>query len=76
MLPYGYQSQKEVVKRHLFLSWLVCLLSQKTVIILLQPFKHYPIESDWAMWILAIEQIAPQHLLTDWQMASSNMTIV
>ena len=32
----------------------------------LQQFKHYPVESNWAMWILAIEQIAPQHLLTDW----------
>jgi len=45
---------------------MVCLLSAKTVIIDLQQFKHYPVESDWAMWILAIEQIAPQHLLTDW----------
>jgi len=44
---------------------MVCLLSPKTVIHL-QQFKHYPVESDWAMWILAIEQIAPQHLLTGW----------
>ena len=55
-----------------FLSWLLWLLSEKTVIILLQQFKHYHVESDWAMWILTIEQIAPQHFLTDWQMTSSN----
>jgi len=45
---------------------MVCLLSAKTAVINLQQFKHYSVESDWAMWILTIEQIAPRHLLTDW----------
>jgi len=68
-LSFAFGVVREKIFSSTFFSVMVsvvCLLSPKTVIIHLQQFKHYPVESDEAMWILAIEQIALQHLLTDW----------
>jgi len=52
---FAFHVVRDKIFSSTFLSWLVCLLSQTTVIILLQQFKHYPVESDWAMRILSIE---------------------